>query len=86
MEKKKVSQPELIRLYGLFSIIIPYSGKHNYFNIVIHLDDLCDRGTAWRTWENIEFLDITVPTEDYPPELAWGDFRGTWGNIQELVS
>jgi len=67
------------------TIRVFFSGKHNYLNIVIHLDDYCDRGTAWKTWENIEFLDIEIPTESYPADLAWGDFRGAWGNIQELV-
>ena len=61
-------------------------GKHNYLTLVIHLDDFCERGTAWRTWNNIQFLDAEVPTEDYEGELAWADYRGSWGNMKELVS
>ena len=52
---------------------------------MIHLDDYCERGTAWRTWQNLVFLDADFPTEHYPEELSWADFQGDWGNQQQLV-
>ena len=63
-----------------------FSGKHNYLTLVIHLDDYCERGTAWRSWENLEFLDASLQTEDFEEEMAWADFQGRWGNQQSLVN
>jgi hypothetical protein len=65
--------------------VLFFLGKHNYLTLVIHLDDYCERGTAWKTWENLVFLDADIPTQDYPEELSWADFQGDWGNQQKLV-
>jgi hypothetical protein len=63
-----------------------FSGKHTYFQFVIHLDDFCDRGEAWRLWDNLVFMDRSVPDDDYDgTEFQWINFRGVWGNIKELV-
>jgi hypothetical protein len=67
------------------SIIMCFTGKHNYLTLVIHLDDYCERGTAWKTWENLVFLDASLPTEDFEDEMTWADFQGSWGNMQTLV-
>jgi hypothetical protein len=69
----------------VLSNIMSFTGKHNYLTLVIHLDDYCERGTAWKTWENLVFLDASLPTEDYEDEMAWADFQGSWGNMQTLV-
>ena len=46
-------------LYEIFYFII--SGVHTYFDIVIKLRDVCERGEAWRTWENMELIDRSDP-------------------------
>ena len=55
---------------------------------MIHLEDYCDRGEAWRLWENMDFVDRNV--EDLSvyegTDLQWMNFLGKWGNIEELVS
>ena len=31
-----------------------YLGKHNYLHILtIHLDDFCEKGEAWNSWQNL---------------------------------
>merc|ERR1712037_67876 len=47
-------------------------GVHTYFDIVIKLRDVCERGEAWRTWENMEIIDRSDPE------------AGFEGNIQKL--
>ncbi|TRY68262.1 hypothetical protein TCAL_03822 [Tigriopus californicus] len=60
-------------------------GKHTYFNFFIHLDDYCERGEAWRTWENLAFVDRGVPDEEYyGTDNQWVNFKGRWGNTDGL--
>lgn len=61
-------------------------GKHTYFHFVIHLDDYCDRGDAWRLWEAMEFVDRGQPDDDFiGTEDQYILFEGRWGNIAEMV-
>ena len=70
-------------LERLFSFHI--SGIHTYFDIVIKLRDVCERGEAWRTWENLELIDRSDPEAGFEgTEFQWVDFEGRWGNVQEL--
>ena len=35
-----------------------FSGDHTYFDVhVTKMRDLCDRGEAWRTWQNMRVVD-----------------------------
>jgi len=59
-------------------------GKHTYLHIVIHLDDICERGQAWKIWENMELIDASKPDDFYDGDLSWINFQGRWGNIQQI--
>jgi len=60
------------------------AGVHNYIHILtVHLDDVCERGLAWDTWNNLDIIE-TAPEDTYAGENTWVDFRGRWGNIQKL--
>ena len=61
------------------------TGKHTYLHIVIHLDDICERGKAWKIWENMQFIDASKPDDFYDGDLSWINFQGRWGNIQQIV-
>jgi hypothetical protein len=38
----------------------PVPGKHTYLQIfTVHLDDFTDKGTLWKTWENLSNLLVT---------------------------
>ena len=64
-----------------------FSGKHTYLHLIIHLDDYCARGKAWKIWKNMEIIDASKPDEFYDGgDLSWLDFQGAWGNIQTIVS
>ena len=54
--------------------------------IIIHLDDYCDRGEAWKIWNNMELIDASYPDDHYDGDLSWINFQGRWGNIQKIVS
>ena len=53
---------------------------------MIHLDDICERGKAWKIWENMELIDASKPDDFYDGDLSWINFQGRWGNIQQIVS
>ena len=53
---------------------------------MIHLDDICERGQAWKIWENMELIDASKPDDFYDGDLSWINFQGRWGNIQQIVS
>jgi hypothetical protein len=50
------------------------------------MEDITERGTAWKTWENIHFLDANVPDSDFSGNYSWIDFQGRWGNTKKLVN
>jgi len=59
-------------------------GTHTYLHILtVHLDDICDRGEAWRTWQNLEIHE-TGDWDSFIGNDSWVNFRGRWGNIQKL--
>ena len=71
----------------MYDKMFDFTGKHTYLHIIIHLDDYCERGKAWKIWENMQFVDASKPDEFYDGgELSWLDFQGAWGNIQTIVS
>jgi len=59
-------------------------GVHTYLRIIIHLDDYCDRGEAWKIWNNMELIDASYPDDHYDGDLSWINFQGRWGNIQKI--
>ena len=64
------------------------SGSHNYFDIrVVRMKDACDRGEAWRTWENAKVVDWSEKGEGFEgTEFQWLDFGGRWGDVRKMVS
>jgi len=59
-------------------------GKHTYLHILsLHLDDFCNRGQSWDTWNYLDIQD-TGPLDSFPKENSWVDFRGNWGNIAKM--
>lgn len=53
---------------------------------MIHLDDFCERGEAWRTWEHMEFIDFSDPDVSFEgTDQHWLDFEGRMGNIEKQV-
>ncbi len=68
----------------LSHLILKYFlGKHNFLTFFIHLDDYCERGDAWKTWENMVFLDANMADSDFSGEFSWVDFQGRWGNTKK---
>ena len=61
-------------------------GVHRWLHLVIHQDDYCGRGHAWRLWNNLEIIDADQPDSDLIGSLNWLKYQGRWGNMQELVS
>ena len=63
-------------------------GKHNYLQLVIHLDDYTDRGHEWRFHEQAEIIDYFDTISDdifaLPPNLQFRKFQGRFGNIEEI--
>ncbi len=44
----------------LFGRPYPVPGKHTYLQIfTVHLDDFTDKGTLWKTWENLGNKSVT---------------------------
>ena len=69
----------------MMTMSLHFSGVHTYFDIVIKLRDITERGEAWRTWENMEFVDRSDPEASFEgTEFQWVDFDGRWGNVQKL--
>ncbi|XP_023337870.1 putative vacuolar protein sorting-associated protein TDA6 [Eurytemora carolleeae] len=59
-------------------------GKHTYLHILtVHLDDFCDKGVSWKSWENLKIYE-TGPLDQYTGEDSWINFKGRWGNIKKL--
>lgn len=59
-------------------------GKHTYLQILtVHLDDYTDKGTLWKTWENLKIYE-TRDLDSFTGPDSWINFRGSWGNIKKM--
>jgi len=60
-------------------------GKHTYLHILtVHLDDMCAKGQAWDTWNNLEIIETRDEADSYEGAQTWVDFRGRWGNAKKM--
>jgi len=60
------------------------AGKHTYLHILtVHLDDWCEEGVSWDTWNNLEIIE-TGDWDSFTGNDTWVGFRGDWGNVEKM--
>lgn len=80
--------PKIVRVESSHPVLYSALGSHglwaapglHQYNSFPQLEDLTDEGTEWRTWLNLDVVDLRDRAALKQPHRQWLGYEGRWGN------
>ncbi|XP_047483296.1 uncharacterized protein LOC125035144 isoform X2 [Penaeus chinensis] len=80
--------PKRVRVESSHPVLYSARGSHglwaapglHQYNTFPQLQDLTDEGTEWRTWLNLDVIDLKDHATLTQPHRQWLGYEGRWGN------